>query len=183
MKKSLMGIVMAAGCLAGNAQAQGVSPALLQEAKASVSKGVAWLKTQQKPSGAWSDEGMPALTALPLWAMAASGEKAFAPETAKAVDFLLSKQQPDGGIYIPVPNRKGGGLGNYNTSIGVMGLQASGKIQEARIDHLQSGFALEIRDQGRLGGCGGIVFCSSLRIRQMFSFSHLATRFSHSVRL
>ncbi len=127
MKKYVMAVVVAAGFAAAGVQAQGVSAALLQEARASVNKGLAWLKTQQKPSGAWSDEGMPALTALPLWALAASGEKAYAPESDKAVAFLLSKQQPDGGIYVPVPNRKGGGLGNYNTSIGVMALQASGK--------------------------------------------------------
>jgi squalene-hopene/tetraprenyl-beta-curcumene cyclase len=126
MKKRAMMMFAACVCSVASAQAQGVPTALLQEAKASVSKGLAWLKTQQKPSGAWSDEGMPALTALPLWAIGASGEKAYAPESDKAVAFLLSKQQPDGGIYVPVPNRKGGGLGNYNTSIAVMGLQASG---------------------------------------------------------
>ncbi|MEI7900481.1 MAG: prenyltransferase/squalene oxidase repeat-containing protein [bacterium] len=127
MKKRVMGLGAAISCVVMSVQAQGISPALLQEAKASVNKGLAWLKTQQKPSGAWSDEGMPALTALPLWAVAASGVKTYAPESDKAVSFLLSKQQPDGGIYVPVLNRKGGGLGNYNTSIGVMALQASGK--------------------------------------------------------
>ena len=126
MNKCFLGMVAAIGCGVTNVQAQGVSTAVLQEAKASVAKGLTWLKTQQKPSGAWSDEGMPALTALPLWACAASGDKSFSTESDKAVAFLLSKQQPDGGIYIPVPNRKGGGLGNYNTSIGVMALQASG---------------------------------------------------------
>ncbi len=126
MKKVVIGIAAAIGCLVAGVQAQGVSPALTQEAKASLNKGLAWLKTQQKPSGAWSDEGMPALTALPLWAVAAAGEKAYAPESDKAVAFLLSKQQPDGGIYVPVPNRKGGGLGNYNTAISLMALQASG---------------------------------------------------------
>ena len=127
MKKCVVGLVAVVGCVAAGVQAQGVSSAVLQEAKASVSKGTAWLKAQQKPSGAWSDEGMPALSALPLWALAASGEKAHAAESGKAVAFLLSKQQPDGGIYIPVPNRKGGGLGNYNTSIAIMALQATGR--------------------------------------------------------
>jgi squalene-hopene/tetraprenyl-beta-curcumene cyclase len=131
MKKCVVGLVAVVGCVAAGVQAQGVSSAVLQEAKASVSKGTAWLKAQQKPSGAWSDEGMPALAALPLWALAASGEKAYAAESDKAVAFLLSKQQPDGGIYIPVPNRKGGGLGNYNTSIAIMALQATGRREVA----------------------------------------------------
>ena len=126
MKRRLMAMAAVAVCAMADVQAQGISPALMQEVRASVNKGLTWLKTQQKPSGAWSDEGMPALTALPLWAMASSGEKTYVPETGKAVAFLLSKQQPDGGIYVPVPNRKGGGLGNYNTSIAVMALQSCG---------------------------------------------------------
>lgn len=118
--------VFSVAAMLGSASAQGLSPELSQEVKASVRKGLEWLKTQQKPNGAWSEEGMPALTALPLWSFAASGEKAYAPEVSRAVAFLLSKQQPDGGIYVPVPERKGGGLGNYNTSICIAALHATG---------------------------------------------------------
>lgn len=70
---------------------------------------------------------MPALTALPLWAIAASGSTAHAAVQDKAVAFLLGLQRADGGIYVPVPDRKGGGLGNYNTSIALMALQATGR--------------------------------------------------------
>ena len=117
--------VMLAG-LARGASAHGLSPELTQEVKASVEKGLAWLKSRQKPNGAWSDEGMPALTALPLWSFAAYGADAKVKEVDQAIAFLLAKQQPDGGIYVPVPGRKGGGLGNYNTSICVAALYATG---------------------------------------------------------
>ena len=100
---------------------------LRAQAATAVHKGLAWLKSQQRADGSWSEANMPALTALPLWAFAASNEKAFAPEQDKAVAFILGLQRPDGGIYVPQPDKKGSGLGNYNTSIAVMGLSATGR--------------------------------------------------------
>jgi len=112
---------------AGMTVAEPISPELALQVKVSVDKGIAWLKTQQKPNGAWSEENMPALTALPLWAMAASGSQATDDAQAKAVAYLLSRQNPDGGIYVAQPDKKGSGLGNYNTSISVMALHATGR--------------------------------------------------------
>ncbi len=97
------------------------------QVRAAVAKGLAWLKSQQKPSGAWSEEGMPALTALPLWALAASGVPGYEAEQQRAAAFLLARQRPDGGIYVPKPEVKGSGLGNYNTAICVAALHAWGK--------------------------------------------------------
>ena len=131
MKKTFSTIVVALGCIAPFARAQALSPDVMQQVKASVEKGLVWLKSQQKPSGAWSEEGMPALTALPLWAIAASGLPGFGPEQDKAVACLLGKQRPDGGIYVPQPDKKGSGLGNYNTSISVMALHATGRRELA----------------------------------------------------
>jgi squalene-hopene/tetraprenyl-beta-curcumene cyclase len=126
MKTAVLGLALAAG-LSGAAFAEPLEPELALKAKASVEKGLAWLKSQQKPSGAWSEENMPALTALPLWALAASGSQAYGAEQTKAVTFLLARQRPDGGIYVPQPDKKGSGLGNYNTAIAVMALQATGR--------------------------------------------------------
>jgi squalene-hopene/tetraprenyl-beta-curcumene cyclase len=126
MKKRI--ILCAVVCGAGlAADAQEAAPDVKARARLAVGKGLAWLKEQQKPSGAWSDEGSPALTALPLWAVAASGEQGYAAEVDKAVAFLLGKQQPDGGIYVPVPERPGGGLGNYNTAVCLAALHATGR--------------------------------------------------------
>ncbi len=127
MKNARLASLVVVASLSLGARAQPLSPELAQQAKASVEKGLAWLKAQQKPSGAWSEENMPALTALPLWAIAASGSQAYAPERDKAVACLLGKQRPDGGIYVAQPDKKGSGLGNYNTSISVMALHATGR--------------------------------------------------------
>lgn len=127
MKRLFGWVAIGLCCQVLPVRAQGLSPELVQQARASVEKGLSWLKSQQKPSGAWSEENMPALTALPLWAIAASGSKAFVPEQDKAVACLLGKQRPDGGIYVAQPDKKGSGLGNYNTSISAMALEATGR--------------------------------------------------------
>ena len=82
-----------------------------------VQRGVDYLKTRQAQDGSFSDPQMPALTGLPLWAMAVSGDESTAPLRKKAADFVLSTQRPDGGFYVPKPGRGGSGLGNYNTSV------------------------------------------------------------------
>lgn len=112
--------------------------ALRKEAQDAVAKGLDWLAANQRPDGFWSDEKNPAMTALPLWALAASGQARYTSQVDKAVAFILSKAQPDGGIYVPDPQRGGAGLGNYNTSLCMMGLHATGRkdvirsIQKAR---------------------------------------------------
>lgn len=115
-----------------------LTDALQKEAQTAIAKGLAWLAANQKPDGVWSDEKNPAMTALPLWALAASGQAQYTSQVDKAVAFILSKAQPDGGIYVPDPQRGGAGLGNYNTSLCMMGLHATGRkdviraIQKAR---------------------------------------------------
>ena len=117
------------GALAAQADQSVLSEALQKEAQSAIAKGLAWLAANQKTGGFWSDEKNPALTALPLWAFAASGTAGtpYTGQVDKAVSFVLSKAQPDGGIYVPDPQRGGAGLGNYNTSLCMMGLQATGR--------------------------------------------------------
>ena len=123
------GMIQLAGalCVAGHVIAEPINPALMQQVKASVEKGANWLKQSQKPSGAWSEAGMPALTGLPLWALASTGLPAYQESADKAVVFITGLQKPDGGIYVEQPDKKGGGLGNYNTSICVTALHATGR--------------------------------------------------------
>ncbi len=126
MKKVLVAVIV--GMIAvSKTDAQAVDAALLKDARSSIRKGLAWLAANQKPDGSWSATVMPAMTALPLWALAASGETGYADVKENAVLFILSKQQPDGGIYEPVPGRQGGGLGNYNTAICIAALYATGR--------------------------------------------------------
>ena len=93
--------------------------------------GAAFLLETQKPEGYWSDRQMPALTALPVWALVGSDRNAAKNERLssaikKGVDFVLSTQRPDGGFYVPKPGRGGSGLGNYNTSVCLSALYDSG---------------------------------------------------------
>lgn len=87
-------------------------------------RGVEFLLARQGEDGHWSDRQMPALTALPFWALV--GSSAVLPEPLKkrsaeavknGVRHVLSTQRPDGGFYVPKPGRGGSGLGNYNTSV------------------------------------------------------------------
>ena len=81
-----------------------------------VAKGAKFLLAKQEADGHWSDAQMPALTALPVWALTGSRADA-ADAIGKGVKFILSTQKPDGGFYVPKPGRGGSGLGNYNTSV------------------------------------------------------------------
>ena len=92
---------------------------------AAVSRGVKYLLSQQAADGSFSDPQMPALTALPLWALVRGGEGGSA-AAKKAAQFVLGTQRPDGGFYVPKPGRGGSGLGNYNTSVCMSALYESG---------------------------------------------------------
>lgn len=92
------------------------------ELERAIAKGVEYLQKTQAPDGTWSDPAFPALTALPLRAIAGDPNRAKnspLPEWAqKSVNFLISKQKPDGGIYAER-------LGSYNTAISMMALLAT----------------------------------------------------------
>ncbi len=100
-----------------------VDVSVAHEARAAINRALDWLATRQKPDGSWSDTNFPALTALPLWAFAWSEHPGRAEAIRRAVPFILSCVQPDGGIYRIVPG-KGGGLSNYNTAICMVALHA-----------------------------------------------------------
>ncbi len=81
---------------------------------------------------------MPALTALPLWALSnahvsQSNDQAIERSLANAVSFVLKTQRADGGFYVPKPGRGGSGLGNYNTSVCLSALFDSGKAPRAAL--------------------------------------------------
>jgi len=92
---------------------------------AAIGRGVKFLLAQQEKDGSFSDPQMPALTALPLWALTVAGESRTA-AASNACAFVLKTQRPDGGFYVPKPGRGGSGLGNYNTSVCVSALYESG---------------------------------------------------------
>lgn len=95
---------------------------LQNEVQASIDRGVAWLKTQQKPEGYWSTPDLPAMTAMPLTVFYRNPRRdaSSKPDEVmqKGMDFLLKSQQPTGGFYQPGERR----YYNYNTAIAVMAL-------------------------------------------------------------
>ena len=97
------------------------------DAAAPIAKGVKWLVEHQAEDGSFSNPQFPGLSGLALWAVAASGDPAYAKAVRKGSDFLLGNVQPDGGIYTVIPGRKGGGLSTYNTAISLTALVASGR--------------------------------------------------------
>lgn len=86
----------------------------------SIDKGAAFLLSRQSSEGYWSDRQMPALTALPVWALSGVSDKrspGASDAVRKGVKYVLSTQREDGGFYVPKPGRGGSGLGNYNTAV------------------------------------------------------------------
>ena len=93
---------------------------------AALTNGAAFLLSRQAEDGHWSDPQMPALTALPMWALIGADVAGTGDARRRAAAFVLSTQRPDGGFYVPKPGRGGSGLGNYNTSVCLAALFDSG---------------------------------------------------------
>lgn len=99
---------------------------LLQEVRATITRGADYLASLQQEDGHWSNPTFPALTGLALWALIDSG---WNDEIAmkKAVEYILSCVHEDGSIYrAPQQQQKGGGLSNYNTAISMVALHKVG---------------------------------------------------------
>ena len=111
----------------------GVFLAAVVAIETAITNGAAFLVKCQAEDGHWSDPQMPALTALPLWALSGANGRVKSSATVvsaqalrKAADYVLATQRPDGGFYVPKPGRGGSGLGNYNTSVCLSALFDSG---------------------------------------------------------
>src|SRR5688572_21116524 len=91
-----------------------------QNVQTLIDKGLAYLKTQQKPDGGWQGEqDPPAITAIVLKAFVQHADyDANTDFVKKGYDKLLSYQVEDGGIYQDL-------LANYNTAIAISALKAA----------------------------------------------------------
>lgn len=91
--------------------------------KGVIDKGANWIIDSQRPDGSWgSHAGDPGITAMVLKALVDS-PRAYreedGPFISAAVQYLLSLQQSDGGVYVPDQ-----GLMNYKTSVTLLALTA-----------------------------------------------------------
>ncbi len=92
---SQMPAFLALAVLSGSAWAQ--QPA--QQQTDTEKKALAYLLTKQGPNGAWLPEVGPAVTAMVVKALVQSGKTADDPALAKALAFIQSTKQKDGGFY------------------------------------------------------------------------------------
>ncbi len=121
-------------CAALAAQGWALTAATRSAAEAALGRGFAWLRGAQQADGSWSDRRFPGMSALAVWAMARGKDPANAAALEKAEKYIVSCAQPDGGIYVPIPGRRGGGLGNYNTCLCLTALHAAGgKTRHAQV--------------------------------------------------
>lgn len=103
-----------------------LTDATKNSAERTLNKGFTWLRAAQSADGSWSDKRFPGMSALALWAMANAKIPENTHAAQKAEAYLVACAQPDGGIYVPIPGRRGGGLGNYNTCLCLTALHAFG---------------------------------------------------------
>ena len=135
---------------------------LKQEIRQSIARGNAWLVSQQKPTGHWDDEGLPAFTALALTALTRDpnlDRTKFPEPVEKGFAWLLAQQKEDGGIY----NR---GLTVYNTATAVTALVAAGRetdelaIVRARKHLINQQWDIDKKEETDNGNDGGIGYGS-----------------------
>ena len=115
---------------AGPAAAEAVP--LDVQAAAALARAKMWLLERQRDDGSFSNPKHPGLTGLALWALVGARHPSDADAIERAGDWLLSKAQPDGGIYQPVPDRAGGGLSTYNTAVCLAALAETGRRDATR---------------------------------------------------
>lgn len=105
-------------------QAKNEYTSLKEEIRQAIARGNSWLTAQQKETGHWDDEGLPAFTALALTALTRDPNldpTAKTPEhIQKGFQWLAAQQKKDGGIY----NR---GLSVYNTATSLTALASAPK--------------------------------------------------------
>jgi squalene-hopene/tetraprenyl-beta-curcumene cyclase len=133
----LAGVVALAGCSEAPKAGKTPPPAAAGSAdayKAAAAKAVEFLRTHQNENGGYgSFGGQPAssvgVTSLVAYSMMVSPAKlteASSPELAKAIQFIVTKQDESGCIVDPRMS-----LANYNTSSGVMALVRTGNPAHA----------------------------------------------------
>ncbi len=110
-----------------------------------IDRGLAWLKTQQKPEGHWSTPDHPALTCLPLIAFHREPTGRFRSPKPEFLEngyaFVRGLVKPDGGIY----DR---GLSNYNTSLALMALLTTDNPKDEPVITRARSFILQQQARG-----------------------------------
>lgn len=134
MKKLGMSVMGVGAALMACAPAMAIDEAHYRQARQMIEKSIEYLRSQQDAeTGGWSvpAEGpkLPAISALVLNGLLMEPDiDPDDPAVSKGVEFILSFQQPDGGIYDQI-------LANYNTALAVSAL--------SRVNTGEAGAAIE----------------------------------------
>jgi squalene-hopene/tetraprenyl-beta-curcumene cyclase len=114
--------------LASPARAENAVPTKA-EVETLIEQAQTWLVSKQEADGAFAkDQFGVGVTGLAATALSRQPKSlAGDPAIAKALAYLKSNQQADGGVYT-----KEAGLGNYNTSLMLMALSAAGKLDSEK---------------------------------------------------
>jgi squalene-hopene/tetraprenyl-beta-curcumene cyclase len=128
---------------------------LRHEVQNAIGKGLNYLASRQKPSGWWSQEEHPALTALVLTAFQGDPSDYYRKKYSKTIDsgyeYLLKYVKPDGGIY-------GKDMANYNTAVSVMALFTANRPEyESTIKNARN-FLVGLQDDQGSKGMGDSPF-------------------------
>jgi squalene-hopene/tetraprenyl-beta-curcumene cyclase len=133
---------------------------LKSELENAIGRGLNWMASRQSEGGYWSQTEHPALTALALTAFQGepSGfyKKKYQSNIAKGYQYLLSNQQPDGGIYAK-------GLQNYNTSISLVALVVANKPEYEGALKKGRSFLVRLQDRRNDNFDGGIGYGGSYK--------------------
>ena len=101
-----------------------------QEINNAIAKATTFLRDYgQQPDGSFSPQSGPAITALVVKALVQNGTPTRDPMVERGIEYILTFQQPDGGIY-----QQESAVANYETSIAMLALHAcnaSRQYQEA----------------------------------------------------
>lgn len=139
-----------------SATGTGFSESLQNEAHAALDRGYRWLERQQADAGSWSNPEFPALTALPVWALARGG-RTNSPAMHRGISYLLSCAHTNGAIYRePSAERKGGGLSNYNTALSMVALHEANQPRLADTVLRARAFLAGSQHLGDDEYCGGM---------------------------
>ena len=110
--------------------------ALKAEIEQVLEKSQLWLAAQQQPNGAFAPGAKFALGITGMAVDALQSAPAYLPKGGKEVDlalkFLWDHQQTNGGVYT-----EDEGLGNYNTSLALMAMATTDRLEAERTKRMQ----------------------------------------------
>jgi squalene-hopene/tetraprenyl-beta-curcumene cyclase len=121
----------------------GLSAETRKQLMASLEKGAAYLRSQQKPDGTWENHpGVTAMVAAALLRQTGVPREKSLQTVGKTLDYLKALAKPDGGIYEKV-------IPHYITAVSIQALVAGGRPgDKATIEKARTYLADHLLDEG-----------------------------------